>query len=411
MSQIAITVNGLPCASVRFLIPWIGLWLADIEVVIDADKLAAFQFSGPAIISIGATSYPGTIDPLNSASFADRLFLRVVGGQGGWNQVVPPKQYYSQNGALLSTDIYRDTALAVGELSPLDPTPQILGANFERMATSAAQVFGDLPWYVNPTSGVVNVAPWPSATPDDTFVLQHFHPVNNHVVGACDTLFLPGTSISDPRLNGATLVARTVEQTFTGEGSRLNIWCSANPVERLSEAFTIACRQAVNTAYLKVYQYRYVLSPSGTDLALQAITAGAPDLNPISQWQSLSGANSKYAPSTVILVGFTADNPPMPYLVSTSPLAIPLEVDLNAQTKIVVSAPEVDVGPTGNVNLGGGATALVPAPWADALKIALAALASALTTGTLVSMSAGGTALSTALTALPPDATTKTKAT
>jgi hypothetical protein len=243
-------------------------------------------------------------------------------------------------------------------------------------------------------------------------IIDYF-PLEQRAHLTSDVLVLPGTTLTDDRFNngGALVTIRDVDQTFDANGSHVEAWCSVNPVSRFQEAFTIACRKAVDSAHLKVYQYRFVQAAGTSDLALQAITPGAPDLNPIHQWAGLSGLNTKFAPSTVILVGFTGDTPPQPYIASFSPLATPLEIDFKASTKASIDAPEVDIGASGQVNLGGGATALVPAPWADALKIALTALAGSLTTGTLVSMAAGGTALTTALTALPPDATTNTKAT
>jgi hypothetical protein len=128
----------------------------------------------------------------------------------------------------------------------------------------------------------------------------------------------------------------------------------------------------------------------------------------------LSGSSNSYKPSTIILVGFTGDTPPQPYLVTASPLAIPAVTNVDGSTVNVGAqeASQVNVGSAqAQVSLAGGATALVPAPWANSLVIALTALAAALTTGTLVSMASGGTALTTALGGLPPDATTNTKAT
>ncbi len=98
------------------------------------------------------------------------------------------------------------------------------------------------------------------------------------------------------------------------------------------------------TAYLKTYKYRFVL-PIGGKLALQAITKGAPDLNPIDQWTGLSGITASLAgqaalfPSTEIVVGFVGGDPTEPFLVAFAPLNKPLGITLDAVTFVNVGAP------------------------------------------------------------------------
>jgi hypothetical protein len=225
------------------------------------------------------------------------------------------------------------------------------------MQGPAAQVFGDLDWYVDPVTGIANVAQWPTASLDASATIISYDPLEQVLHMTCDVPLLPGTSISDDRLNGTTLVARTVEQVFDEHGSRVVVYTAVAPVERLGEAFTIAVRLAADTAHLKVYQYRFVLPSGSSQLALQAISPGAPDLNPITQYQSLSGTANNYKPGTVILIGFTGDVPPQPYLVTASPLAIPITTNVDGSTVNVGTseASQVNVGSTSaQVALAGG---------------------------------------------------------
>lgn len=415
MTQIAITANGAQVISARAIIPWLGNILWDLEIALTATQISTFALVGPIAIQIGAVTYKATIDPLRTGVFADRVFISAIGGGGGWATQIAGKQYHDAGGGLLSTVVYADTAGGIGE-TVSDPTPQTFGLDFARIAGPASAVFGDRDWYVDPVSGVTIVASWPSATADASATITRFDPSQQIAHMTCDVLLVPGTVLSDPRFNGRSPVVRTVEQTFNEHGSHVTAYCSVNPVERLSEAFTIAVRQAADTAHLKVYQYRFVLTPSGTDLALQAITPGAPDLNPIAQYQMLSGASNTYKPSTIILVGFTGDNPPQPYLVTASPLAIPVVTNVDGSTVNVGTeqASQVNVGSLeAQVSLAGGTNALVPTPWAAAIAAGLAAVAAALSgnPSTEPAAATAATAIDTMLAGLPSDATTNTKAT
>ncbi len=115
-------------------------------------------------------------------------------------------------------------------------------------------------------------------------------------------------------------------------------------------------REFAGTARLQTYLYRFAI-PNGSDLALQAITPGAPDLNPISQWTWLSGAQSRLQPGTVIVVGFAGNDWATPYIVSFNPMGVPLEIDVGG-----------NVTP---VNLAGGAGFLATGVWATALQTIL----------------------------------------
>lgn len=380
-------LNGLDAISIRFLFSWRGVWIADVEY--NSDTIPALPTSGPALLTVGTTIVKGALDPRGTGTFASRCTARVVGGGGGWDKPVAPKHFNDPSGALISSLVYSTTGILVGEVVT-DPTPKSFGKDFGRSAGAASRVFGDNDWFVDPITGVTFVASWPSLPLDPTATIANYEASEKRVTIHSDSLVLPGTLITDSRFNTLTpLIARDVEQTFNAEGSTAEVWCAEQPTSRLAEMFTVAVREMAQTAYLESYRYRFVLPVGSKQLALQSISGKGPDLNPIDQWTGLSGAQAKILPGTEIIVGFAEKDPKQPYLISYSPLNTPTEIDL-----------------------AGGANALVVAPWADLLAQALGAFATTAATSSTdpVLVTAAGN-LTTALGLLPHSATLLTKAT
>lgn len=413
--SVAITCNGLTVISAKFTIPWIGVWSADLEL--DLPNVA-LQPTGPVAIVIG-TNAPivGVVDPRGSGTFAGRAHVRVVGGAGGWDKPVSAKHFHLP-AALTSTMVYAETAGEVGELPPIDATPVSFRVDFVRSAGAASRVFGDRDWHVDMTTGAAIVSDWLPAVLDTSATIIDFDPITQAATLTADGIVLPGTILADARFGATTYTVRDVEQVYSRNGVSVTAWCSTNPVSRLQDAFTAAVRQFANTEYLRTYAYRYVLGANSA-MALQAITPGAPDLNPIAQWSGLAGTVATLAPSTVVVIGFIGADPTQPFIVAVSPGSqsapgLPLELDIGGITTMT--------------NLSGGTFFLVPAPWALALATALGTMAASFftsftaqataSTGPLSALQSGftalataSTALTTALAALPPPATTLTKAT
>ncbi len=345
MPTIPQTLNGLRALSVRFWIPWRGAWLADVEV--DADVVETIVTSlnvpSPGVLISGGKTLTCTIDPRYSGTFQNRAHARVVGGRGGWDTEVPAQDFVNPAGPLPSTVVYAATGALVLE-TVADPIPQIFDKRFPRSRGPASRVFRDRDWFVDPVTGITTVAQWPPAIPDPEWTIADFDIGQKRITILSDNLILPGTVIVDPRFNGQTFIARDVEQTFDANGGRAEVWVAEKPVSRLAEGLASLVRELAGTAALKMYRYRFVLPEPGGMLALQAITPGAPDLNPISQWTGLSGIsaslvkNATLAPATELVVGFTADDPPAPFIAAFSPLAKPLGLSLDAVTFINVGA-------------------------------------------------------------------------
>lgn len=336
------TINGLRAITVRLTIPWRGVWVAHVEV--DADLPDAVVMTGPAVLVAGNTILSGTIDPRGTGRFNDRIHMRVVGGRGGWDKEVPAQHFTNPAGALVSTLVYAATAATVLETC-VDPTPVVFGEHFVRSRGAASRVFGDRDWRVDLVTGITTTAPWPPLPLDPTATVADFHIETQTITVNSETVILPGSVIVDERFKGKTFIARDVEQIFDTKGTTATIWVAEKPVSRLAEAFATAVREYARTEYLKTYLYRFVVPAAGGKIALQAITPGAPDLNPIDQWTGLSGiqaalaGNAQLKPATEIVVGFVGGDPTAPYLVAFSPLAKPLGITIDALTFVDVGVP------------------------------------------------------------------------
>lgn len=330
----SLTLNGQDVKSATIYIPYKGAWVGDFAM--GGDNLALAPSSGPAILLIGASTYRGTIDPRATGTFVSNATVRVVGGGGGWDKEVPAQDFYTP-ATLPSTVVYSATAALVLE-TVLDPTPLTL-PRFSRTKGPASRVFGDRQWYVDLTTGITTVADWLPAVFDG--VIVNYDPTAGTVTLHSESLILPGTVLVDDRFNGKTYTVRDVEQVFDESGCTATAWVCEETVSRLEQALTGMVREFASTQYLKTYLYRFVLGDAQS-LALQAITDGAPDLNPITQWSGLSGAAAKLMPGTEIVVGFVGGNAETPYLVSFSSLATPLGIDLAGGADFVALSAKVD---------------------------------------------------------------------
>jgi len=343
----AATVAGHRALSVRLLMPWVGPWVAEIDL--DPEDVALVPTSGKVPIQIGdSVTLLGTIDPRGSGAFVASTKLRVVGGGGGWDKPVKPQHWHAAGG-VTSTLVYQATAATVGE-TVVDLAPVSLGPDFVRSGGPASRVFGDaLTWWVD-VSGVTQVGARPSASADASLEILEWDPTTQRAEVTCDALILPGTVLTDKRLSVSPVV-RDVEQTFSHGGSRASVWCAtATPTAgRLAMALRNLVREAGRTDYLRVYRYRFI-EERGGGLALQAVdrALGFPDVIPAPVWTGVPGGTGKLAPSTEVLVEFVDGDPRQPIVRGFSTVALPLEATLDATTSVHV-APSA-----GALDLAGG---------------------------------------------------------
>jgi hypothetical protein len=380
-----------------------GAWIADLEI--DPASIASSGLpSGRVTATVGGVPLSGTIDARNSGTWGPTGKVRVVAGGNGWDQVVP-RQDFHNDATITSTQIYQSTAAVIGE-TVNDLTPAVLGIDFVRSgspgAGPASRVFRDLPWWVSVT-GVTNIGPRPSSTPDASLVIQSWDPIEQKITFSCDTLLYPATALSDSRFGSSSPTVYDVEQVFDSQGSTGWAWSTSAPCSQLVADLKSACLEWTRAAQLRTYRYR-LIQYQGARAALQAVNpiAGMPDLIPLAQWSGLPGSTITMAPSQEVLVAFENADPTLPRIVSYNGQGTPIAMVLDAQTSFAVGPSAAAVA------IAGGANALVPAPWASALITALTTFASGLTPTTLA---AQASAFVTELGTLGPSATTKTKAT
>lgn len=343
--SVDVKLSGRRVIDAKITLAWRGVWSADL--VLDLDSVADMP-SGAASLTIGDAAYACVVDPRGSGTFVSFATARVVGGMGGWDKSVPAQDFVSPLGLLTSDVVYSATAGLVSE-TVLDSGPASFGARFSRSAGPASRIFQDRQWYVDPATGVTFVADWPSSTLTADTTILSYDPISQVVETASDTLIYPGTVLSgDSRLNGQTLIVRDVEQRYTREGTSALLWCSPVAVSRLSSAMQNMVREFAQVAYLKTYLYRFVLTVPG-GMALQAITPGAPDLNPIEQWTGLAGATADLFLGTQMVVGFVDQQ--TPYIISfspmtstplTAPTGITLGVDVANPAQLLATKSLVD---------------------------------------------------------------------
>jgi hypothetical protein len=405
--SLPLALGSLNVIAAVITIPWRGAWYADLTIDLQDQAVAP---TGAQVLTVGAAPDPvmtfaGTIDPRWSGSFVGTARVRLVAGAGGWSKPVTAQDFSSLSNVPVN-ELYRATAALVGETVSVSG-PGTGAAHFVRTASGpgpAVRVFGDLDWYVD-FAGITQVGSRPAATADTDLQLLNFEALEQRATLA-GAFCVPNTTLSDPRLNGASPIVRDVEMRIDHTGTWVTAWCSGAPISRAEAALRALVREYAGVATLKTYEYRYVLSSSG-GLALQATdaSAGAPDLNPIAEGTGMAGVLATLAPSTLVYITFVAGRPTQPLLISYDSSKVPLQNSLDATTL-------VKVGPSAaSVLLAGGADFLVKAtPYADLLA-ALAVFASALSTASnLGNVIAAGDALNTALGGLPPAPTTITKA-
>lgn len=153
--------------------------------------------------------------------------------------------------------------------------------------------------------------------------------------------------------------------------------------------------------YAGTFEYSVqAATSSSVDCSPTDTTLPLPSLVGIPMRSGLLGESVTLTVGNRCLVQFVNRDPSRPIIVGGDPIPVTSTVD---------ATETLDLGPSSTaVNIAGGAHALVPSAWATGLANVLTPFFNGLTTATLSAQAA--TAL-TAMGALPPDATTKTKAT
>lgn len=201
------SLSGLPIVKMALVLPWAGIWHADITL----DR--AIDIAGPQILTL--SDFVGTCAVVRAVDFTGARSLRVVGGTGGWRTALPPLQYQSPTGVPVAM-ICSDAASLVQEAPPvLGPTiPPTVGPSFLRQAGAASLVLQSLfadGWWMNP-AGVVQVTPrlpTPILAPFDVLNVRGASGIYQ-IASRGDILspWIPGSTFLSPTMTAPGVVNR-----------------------------------------------------------------------------------------------------------------------------------------------------------------------------------------------------------
>lgn len=376
----SLTVNGLLVTQMRWLAPWSGVWVAELDYESEATPTGRV-----AIVSTEGIALSGTVDDKLSGTFGEKRHLRVVGGAGGWGKRVRSQHYHSDVGLPLAI-VVSTTAAEAGELATI-LAPKVLGLDFVRRRGPAAQIFADagVDWWVGP-DGVTRVgARLPSLPPPSLHVLD-WDPANGTVAFTCDTLVEPGTVIVDARFGSK--VVREVEATVSDGSVSGTLWVvderpePGEVVTELGSTIAAMARRATRIEHARFYEYR-VVAMAADRVQLEAVnpdTDGMPDVLPASVWAGMSGYKAILTPDSRVLVGFRGGDASKPFVAFYEPpedgawRPVTLELDATALLALGAEAVMTTIGPSATQ---APVVRLTPmfATWITAVTTALNALA------------------------------------
>lgn len=308
MSDLSVTINGLPVARLLLHVPNKGPWYADLDVPLDV------RVAGKATIKCGSLVLVGTVVVEQSGSFQKTNTLRVRAGGGGWGRIISPRSYHSDAGvkaALVAADAARDAGESLVAFVPASDT---LGYDYVRnygpasRALEAAAGFG-VAWWVD-YAGLTRVGPRPEVpAPTGAYTVLTYTPRDRVVT----------LGVGDPGLVGIGTVIvehldepgviRDMQLTVTPNEVRLLAWLGGaeGADARLTGLVrSIVERVAQATALHGIYRYRVVKVAPDARLELQPVNRalGLPDMAPISQWPGVPGLHATPDVGGEVLVQF-----------------------------------------------------------------------------------------------------------
>jgi len=258
MSDLHVTLNGLPVEKATIHEPAKGPWFADIDLVKDLAP------TGKATLKVGATSFVGTIDSTASGDFGGRGKVRLIAGGNGWNKLVGRRDYNSDAGVRASI-IASDVASEVGEtIGGFQPQRAKIGNHYARTAGPAGRVLEDVigsaPWYVD-RAGVTQIGPRSASAVAAGAVsgIQSYDARHRQLKLTADNLSLVqvGQTVSTP-LAPSALTISALEIAITPESIQLTAWCGGEERSEVADLLSAIAKRATETHLWGVYEYRVV---------------------------------------------------------------------------------------------------------------------------------------------------------
>lgn len=288
--SVSLAVDKVQAVSLRIVNPAVGPWL----VLADLDLPSSAPVpSGKVTVTIDREQLRGTVDPKGSGRFGEKAKLRIIAGAGAWESEVSAQDFHNDAG-VKSSLVIGATATAIGE-SVIEPNPIDLGsAYFERKKGRASRVLDGRIWY-HDADGVTHVVDArPTSKPSKDVDVLAWDPDTRTAMLSADSVVWPGTVLTDPRFDTATI--RDVEQTFSAAGARATAYCAATEGSRLATAFETMIEEFGHLAELRAYEYRIVKQNVDGRVYLQAVrkNAGVPDMLPVPVWPGMAGDSADY---------------------------------------------------------------------------------------------------------------------
>ncbi|MBX3205117.1 MAG: hypothetical protein KF764_08605 [Labilithrix sp.] len=308
----SLVVNGLEVASMRWLAPWSGVWVAELDLPGEVPPVGRV-----AITSTDGIVLSGTVDSERSGMFGPRRHARVVGGGAGWSRTVRPQHYHSPVGVALAI-VASTTAAEAGEVV-IVLAPSVLGTDFVRRAGPASQIFLDagLDWWVG-LDGITRVGIRPPIPMMPTLEILDWDPATGTMGFTSPVLVEPGTMLVDDRF-GARIV-RQVEALVAGGSVSGTLWTADAPpalgsVDELTDTLGALAVAATRVQFARFHTY-VVIAMEGPRVALQALSplADIPPILPGSIWAGVSGYRAILRPGTQVLVGFRDGDQAKPFV-------------------------------------------------------------------------------------------------
>ncbi len=210
------TANGKPVVEARISLPRIGVWSADL--VIDMRDPIGQRVS---ITLDGGLTLQGTA--VRSGVVDDVARVRVLGGAGKMNKVLPPKAYVNTPLRLSLSDIAREA----GETLSSSISPALLGTllpHWTRFESKASNSLRELidgvaeSWRILPDGKLwIGAEAWPDSKVRNFSMISN-DPILDRVIVSMDTpSLLPGERFRAKSVS-------YVEHTFASDKLRTQVW-------------------------------------------------------------------------------------------------------------------------------------------------------------------------------------------
>lgn len=335
MTDFLATINGHRLTALHVHVPFLGVWYAD------ADVAEEVSLQGKVEINLGKLTLRGTVLPGFSGSFGMASKVRIIAGAGGWQSLIPPKNYHSDAGVKTST-ILTDVARIVGEtLGTITPSRERVGADYVRSAGPASRVLDQLvsnQWWVD-FQGATHVGKR-QTSPASGYELLEFDARSKVATLSVDdaSVIQIGSIITGANLPEPVQI-RELEIVLDADKLRIKAWCGGDSgsSNRITDAL-LAVTRAENSKKLHgLWRYR-VYAMAGDRFECQAVSkhAGLPDILPISMMPGMPGSWADLRPGSTVIVQFVEGDPTLPivthYAQKGTDGYVPMSLEIDADS-------------------------------------------------------------------------------